>query len=468
MKKTIGLILFLVLATLAGAAQIQVQDNLSLKAGPTEPGESLSLVWVEAMVYPKLLKDERVISLGVRTASRVKRVEASFDFSPAKEVLASSDGMFWNNTYKLPKKTASGVHVVRYQISGAGGSIQRTVEFFIESPLSLANDQAERAKKEAAVTSTCTALSGNMSRVVLAGQKLTAISKVPWYKVIFDDGQEGWVSSTRVKEPTEEYYNAGYKAYKAGDFASAIHSYRNAVMVDPDFVKGYLWLAKSYAASGDLDSAADNIARALKLDERDLDSRIVANSLSQKYYAAGHALFRKGSYQESTANFRKAVDLKPNSTLSWIELGKSLNQLGFAAEARTAWKEALKYDPENRELYSLLNLKYAPEVAAKPAAADAVAPLLVNDSLKIVQQEKTKKGTAIESAIKSVVMMTRSLGTPIVEKGWQIRRQGEKFVVSYLCEQAGKALESFDWLVDVDTRQVLPNNDNARLLMSRW
>jgi hypothetical protein len=64
--------------------------------------------------------------------------------------------------------------------------------------------------------------------------------------------------------------------------------------------------------------------------------------------------------------------------------------------------------------------------------------------------------------------MTKSLGTPIVEKGWQVRRRGEKFLVSFLCVQSGGALDSFDWLVDVDTRQVQPHNDNARLLMSRW
>jgi hypothetical protein len=85
-----------------------------------------------------------------------------------------------------------------------------------------------------------------------------------------------------------------------------------------------------------------------------------------------------------------------------------------------------------------------------------------------VLDQKTSKGTRLESAIKSVVALTKSLGTPVVVKGWQIRKKGEKSIVKYVCEQSGGALETFDWLVDVDTRQVLPGNDNARLLMSRW
>ena len=97
-----------------------------------------------------------------------------------------------------------------------------------------------------------------------------------------------------------------------------------------------------------------------------------------------------------------------------------------------------------------------------------VAPLIADDSLQIVQAGKTDKGTRIDSAIRSVVALTKSLGTPIAEKGWAIKKRGEKVVVSYLCQQGSGALESFDWLVDVDTRRVIPSNSNARLLMSRW
>ena len=69
------------------------RENMSLKAGPTEPGEALALVWVESLVYPSVVKEERVVSLGVRTAAPVKTVKAVFDFSPVPLNLTSNDGL---------------------------------------------------------------------------------------------------------------------------------------------------------------------------------------------------------------------------------------------------------------------------------------------------------------------------------------------------------------------------------------
>jgi len=453
------------------------REDLSLKAGPTEPGESLALVWVEALVYPRVVKSgDKAISLGVRSASPVKAVKAAFDFTAEKVDLGSSDGMSWSGVYRIPAGIPTGVHVVRYQIIGSGGSIQRTLEFYVEAPVEMAGAASQTSRGETfsfsgwplTVTSTCAALSGNSSRILYVGQKLVGLSKVPWYKVLFEDGSEGWVPITSVQEPTENYYLLGHNAYKTKNFAAAVSHYRNAVAVDPDFVKGYLWLAKSYMALGNLDSAGEATLKAMRLDERDIDVRVIATDLAQKYFSLAHSQYKAGRYHEAVETYRRALDLKPASVLSWVEMGESLQRLGLEAEAHSAWKEALKYDPENQELRALLKTEPVAETGPAAQMKSAVAPTIADDSLQIVKAEKTKKGTKIEAAIRSVVALTKSLGTPVMEKGWQIRKQGEKFLVSYLCQQGGGALESFDWLVDVDARQVLPHNDNARLLMSRW
>lgn len=435
------------------------RENLSLKAGPTEAGEGLSLVWIESLVYPKVVKAERVASLGVRTASKVKSVKARFDFSGDEVSLTSNDGLSWSSAYKIPDGVADGVHVVRYLIAGRRGSVQRTVEFFVESPGRGADAVADVSQGEAlqtsgwplTVLSTCVAYSADANRILYSGQTVTGVSKMFWYKVLFEDGREGWVSAADVKEPTEDYYRTGYEAYKAGNYAAAAKLYRSAVTVDPEFVRGYLWLAKSCMAQGDLDAASEAVRKALRLNERDIESRVVANVLAQKYYLLAREKAADQRHNEAVAAFRKVLDLKPDSASSWTGMGESLQKLGLEAEAKTAWSMVAAAPPK-----------------IKAPAKPVVAPLVADDSLQILREEKTGKGTKIEMAIKSVMALTRSLGTPIAEKGWQIRKQGEKFLVSYLCEQNGGALESFDWLVDVDTRQVMPQNENARLLMSRW
>lgn len=476
-----ALVLLLTGPVFAAEAVLE-RENMSLKAGPTLPGEGLSLVWVESLVYPKIVKDERVISLGVRTANPVNSVKALFDFSSARIELSSKDGVAWTSAYKLPVKVGEGVHVVRYQIAGKRGSIQRTVEFFVErtsttvvKPNNVSQGEAfTNASWPLTVTASCSVVAINSSRRLDQGQVLTAISKLPWYKVVFDDGQEGWISSANVKEPTEDFFRFGCQAYNARNYAAALKSFRNVISIDARQAKAYLWLAKTYLAQNDLAAANEAINESLRLDDRDMDGRKTANDVAQKFSDLGNASFRSRHYHVAIANYRQAVNLRSDLTQAWVKMGESFRTLGLLQEARDAWKEGLKYDPESHELRAWLGLKKISIAANATAGVSrgqgraAVSELVAVDSLKIVKGQKTSKGTRLEAAIKSVMALTKSLGTPVVAKGWQIRKQGDKSLVKYICQQSGGALETFDWLVDVDTRQVLPGNDNARLLMSRW
>ncbi|MFA5114334.1 MAG: tetratricopeptide repeat protein [Candidatus Margulisiibacteriota bacterium] len=485
MKKIFaGLCSVCLLVTVAAALEGGIdRENLSIKAGPTEAGEALSLVWVEALVYPSVVKDERVISLGVRTAAPVKTVKAVFDFQNGPVALASNDGQSWSTAFRIPNGVKEGVHVARYQISGRRGSIQRTVEFFVNKAAAK-TAAADVSQGEAflsagwplTVTGTCTAYAPDFNRILYTGQVVTSISKMPWYKVVFDDGKEGWISAVNVKEPTDDYCRLGAEAYKARNFAAAVQNYQNAIAVDPAYAAAYLGLARSRVALGDRDSAADALQKALRLDERNMEIRVAASDLSQDYLQTGRQRIRAKRWHEAIAALRRAVELRPAAVEAWLAMGESLAALGLDQEARDAWREGLRQDPDNGRLRALLGGETA--LAAAPArkrpaglaakAPTGVAPLVADDSLQILKSGKTNKGTRIDAAVKSVVTLTKSLGTPIVEKGWQVRKQGERFLVSFLCEQSGGALESFDWLVDVDTRRVLPHNDNARLLMSRW
>lgn len=477
-KLSIGLVVVALFSSLVMAEESAFnRENLSLKAGPTEPGEQVSLVWIESYVYPKFVKDENIISLGVRTTARVKTVKASFDFSNDQIDLTSRDGLSWSNVYKFSSVIPGGAHIVRYHISGNKGMIQRTVDFFVEKNTRLAEASGEVVQSAGwplTIVTTCTAYSNGALKTLNPGQLLVSVSKMPWYKVVFEDGREGWIPASFVKEPTEDYFLLGSTAFQAKDFANAVKYFKNAVSVDPGFAKGYLALAKSLAALGEIDAASSAVRKALQLDERDIESRVAASSIAQKFFNLGHEKFKAKRYHEALAAFQKTIELKRSSILSWIEMGESYRQLGLEAEAKNTWKNALGQDPENAALRALLGSETRLAVVSNikknssSGEKNQVPPLVADDSLQIIKAGKTSKGTKIEAAIKAVVALTKSLGTPVVEKGWQVSKQGEKFVVSYLCEQGSGAHESFEWLVDIDTRQVLTHNENARLLMSRW
>ena len=53
MKK--GALVVLMVSMLIGGVWGIEPADISIKAGPTEPGEKLALVWVEAFVYPRVV-----------------------------------------------------------------------------------------------------------------------------------------------------------------------------------------------------------------------------------------------------------------------------------------------------------------------------------------------------------------------------------------------------------------------------
>ncbi|MFH1361286.1 MAG: tetratricopeptide repeat protein [bacterium] len=484
------LVLFVAQVSIALDRPVINPEDISIKAGPTEPSEHVQLVWLESYVFPKVVTGQRIISLGVRGTSQLQGVSASFDFGGGEIVLSSNDSLYWSGAFELPANVLPGLHVVRYKIAGRHGNIRRTVEFFVEGnkeeDLGISRGEAVEVRSwPLTIVATGAALVGGSSRIMFPGQQVVGVSKVPWYKVIFADGEEGWVSTSIVKEPLSEFYKLGYQAYIDGDYSRAVGHYKDCVAVDPGFVKAHFWLAKSYYRLNDLDAAYSALQEAARLDERNIDTKILASTLAKKFSAQASKNYNEGRYNEAVASSQKAVELKPTLIAEWVQLGKSYNNLGLKEEARFAWRAALKHDPQNKTLLALVggtqpvalaSLKkdiVAPKVASKPKENKAlslpvVASASVDDSLEIVRDSTTNRGTKVETALKSVVSLTKSLGTPVVEKGWEAVKQGDKYLVKYLCEQGAGVVETFEWLVDIDTKKLSASNDNARLLMKRW
>lgn len=486
MKKTLIAALMIIGLTVSVFALDQRSmdpNELSLKAGPTEPGEQLSFVWLEAFIYPKTIKENKTVSMGVKLPNAVREVTAAFDFLKQPIPLASNNNKDWTAVTQLPDNIKVGIHVVRYQIVSDKGSIQRTLDFFVSSASNEAaaeNTKQDLSSLPLTVVASSMAYVDGVSRVLNAGQKIVGIAKVPWYKVVLEDGKEGWLPASMVNDPAQELCQRGYQAYQAGNFSQAVKFYQQSVAAEPTLVKGHLWLAKSYAKTQEMDNAYRSAMEAMRLDDRDMSCKLFAQSLASVIYDDAHEKFSQARFNEAIEGFQKVLALKPTSYATWIELGQSYDQLGFAQEARWAWREALKLNPQDRQVYALLKINNNADVftnrpmdrqekvvvASKPVTD--IPSGLADDSLSIVKYEKTKKGTKIESAIRSVLTLTKSLGTPVVEKGWRVKKDGKNYVVSYLVEQGSGALEAFEWQVDVDTKHVVACNENAKVLMTRW
>jgi len=485
MKKFLFVLLALVaFASVSFSSQFVDSDpqGVSIKAGPTDPIEALSIAWVEAALYPKNVEKGKELFLEVKLTSKVKRVFAEFNLDEKNKLveLYSDDGMSWSRVYKTPINIENGVFVSKVVIEGLSGrKITRTLDFaIIDSSSSIAQNISYPVS---VIDSAVVVDGGQMLRQLLPGVRITALYKAPFYRVQLSDGKEGWIEAAKVKEPTEEFYLMGYKSYQARDYKNAQSFYQQVLAMDPFHVKARYWLAKTYMMMGNDEKAVYELKEVVKADPNFTAAKDLAFKIGQDYYNRGLSDLNSGKFSTASANFKRALDVMPNMVTGWIKLGDSYSRMGQYGEARLAWKEALKVDPENSDARILLGYKnFGRDVeVAKvitPKQDSTIAQTraskdFVKDSIELVQGAKTSKGTSVSSAVKSVLALTRSLGTKIYEDGWKVSSTNKGFLVRYACRQErnGKVeAENFDWKLDPDNKKITALNENSKLLMTRW
>ncbi len=111
------------------------------------------------------------------------------------------------------------------------------------------------------------------------------------------------------------------------DFAGAVEHYRHATEINPDFATAYNALGYAYRSVDDLDSARGAFARYIELipDE------------ANPYDSYAELLMEMGEYDESIANYRKALAISPDFPASYA--GISINE-SLKGEAELAQEAA--------------------------------------------------------------------------------------------------------------------------------
>jgi len=425
MKKR-GLLFFLVISLTVAAYAFSFEDmdqeGISLKAGPTDVTEELSLPWVEAVLYPRVVEKGQEVFVEVQLAAPVKSVKLDLEGGGESLALFSDDGKNWNRVLKVSPEVPAGIHLARVQITGKNDkSIQRTLDLIVKERLQAGTNIPLTVLNAAPVFE-----NGEVVRQLLPGIQVTALYKAPFYRVQLDDGREGWIEASRIKEPTEELFLLGCRAYQNKDYAAALQNFKQALRFDQRHAQSHFYLAKIYWTQKKLNLAADEIKQAITYDPENEQFSAFADTLAGKLMAA--------------QNYAKVLELKPELLLSQLK-----NKVVVAQKEVKTTKVA--------------------------AAAPAVSREILGDSIALVKNTKTAKGTVIAKALNSVLNLTKSLGTKIFEDGWHVAAASDGMRVIYACrqEKGGKLEdENFEWKIDMDRGSAAPLNENARLLMNRW
>ena len=132
------------------------------------------------------------------------------------------------------------------------------------------------------------------------------------------------------------------KFTRAG-WTNAIHSYEEALQVDPNFALAYCGLADTYGwAGGQLMPGREAWAREMELAQKALE---LDPNLAEAHLSMGTALFSVLGPHDSEKELDRAVELNPNLALIYDQYGWTFSALGRFDDGFAAEKKALQLDP---------------------------------------------------------------------------------------------------------------------------
>jgi tetratricopeptide (TPR) repeat protein len=131
-------------------------------------------------------------------------------------------------------------------------------------------------------------------------------------------------------------HEAGLRHLRAGEYLDAQLCCQQALAVDSGHADTLHLMGLLAAHAGQHDHAVEWFARALRQDTQ-----------SQYLASLGTALQAQGRFEQALTAFDKAVQLGPDDTGLWINLGNVLADLERPAEALLAFQHVLKLDPRH-------------------------------------------------------------------------------------------------------------------------
>lgn len=143
----------------------------------------------------------------------------------------------------------------------------------------------------------------------------------------------------------------GEVALSRRQFKEAAGHLEAALAAAPDADRLHHPLGLAYRGLGEMEKARDHLAKAGRVGVRPADPLI--DELAQlrqgemAHLLRGRVAFRFGRYADAAAEFRKAVEARPESVPARINLGSALAQTGDRKGAAEQLRQALKLAPDN-------------------------------------------------------------------------------------------------------------------------
>lgn len=141
-------------------------------------------------------------------------------------------------------------------------------------------------------------------------------------------------------QPTEQQkmrLTEARKAVEAGDYDSALESFRSILAENPTITDAYLGIGEIYIIQEDYERAEPVYARAARLEPRNYDAQ----------YGHGLALQMLGRFVDAVKAYHRALTIDPDSPDANLNIATSYLQLGRTRSALVFAEKAVDVAPDN-------------------------------------------------------------------------------------------------------------------------
>ena len=153
----------------------------------------------------------------------------------------------------------------------------------------------------------------------------------------FDAAIHSFKQAQKIKPDfAGSFVNMGKALQDKGDPGAAIDSYKQALEIKPDYAEAYNYIGVSLFEMNDNDLAIVNYKQALDINP----------DYSAPYYNMGIALNVKGDLKASLHSFKQALRINPDHAKAYNNMGACQQNMGDVNAAKASYKEALRINPE--------------------------------------------------------------------------------------------------------------------------
>ena len=152
------------------------------------------------------------------------------------------------------------------------------------------------------------------------GRILHALGSTYYNMNIFYKAEETLQKTKKYKTEVNTYYNLGLLYSKTGQYEKAEEEFKQAVYLNPEFVKGYHYLGLLYFQKGDFDKAIGQWNEILKIEANLPNKYIVLNNL-------GIAYNKKEMPDKALEYFVQALPLVPEDDPIEKEIEEEINKI---------------------------------------------------------------------------------------------------------------------------------------------